>query len=80
MNPRSVLVPVGFLLGLASAATALGNPLADIVSAEKRRSIVELAQLLTRPPRKQRLLHDHDMRDGRWRGARHNRRRRRRQK
>lgn len=50
MNPRSVLVPVGFLLGLASAATALGKPLADIVSAEKRRSIVELAQLLTRPP------------------------------
>ena len=44
MNPRSVLVPVGFLLGLASAATALGKPLADIVSPEKRRSIVELAQ------------------------------------
>jgi hypothetical protein len=54
MNPRSVLVPVGFLLGLASAATALGKPLADIVSPEKRRSIVELAQQLaqqlTRPP------------------------------
>ena len=50
MNPRSVLVPIGFLLGLASAATALGKPLADIVSPEKRRSIVELAQLLTRLP------------------------------
>ena len=49
MNPRSVLVSVGFLLGLAAAATAPGKPVADLVSPEKRRSIVELAQLLTRP-------------------------------
>ena len=50
MNPRPVLVTAGFLLGLASAATALGKPLADLVSPEKRRSIVEQAQRLTRPP------------------------------
>jgi hypothetical protein len=50
MNSRPTLVTVGFLLGLVSAATALGKPLADLVSPEKRRSIVEQALRLTRPP------------------------------
>lgn len=58
MTSRSVLVPVGFLLGLASAATVPGKPVADLVSPEKRRSIVELAQRLTRPPEPVRLSLD----------------------
>lgn len=49
MNSRHALVAAG-LLGLASVAPALGKPLSDLVSPEKRRSIVERAQHLTRPP------------------------------
>lgn len=50
MNPRLLFAAGGILLACSSAATAWGKPLSDLVSPEKRRSIVEQAQRLTRPP------------------------------
>jgi hypothetical protein len=48
MNSRHVCALTGLLLG-SVAAPVYAKPLSDLVSPEKRRSIVELAQRLTHP-------------------------------
>ncbi|MCX6953746.1 MAG: hypothetical protein NTV51_16465 [Verrucomicrobia bacterium] len=50
MNHRTTLISGGLLLGLAAAASAAGKPLSDLVSTEKRKATVELAQRLARAP------------------------------
>ena len=50
MNYRTLTALIGLTFGLASASTALGKPLTDLVSPEKRRSVVEQFQRHTRPP------------------------------
>lgn len=49
MNYRPLYALVGLMLGLAPAATVWAKPLTDLVSPEKRRSIVEQFQRHTRP-------------------------------
>jgi len=49
MNHRPAPVLLGLLLALAGAPAALGKVVSDLVSPEKRRSVVEQAQHLTRP-------------------------------
>jgi hypothetical protein len=50
MNYRHALVPLIALLGVATGASAFGKAVSDLVSPEKRRSVVEQAQRLTRSP------------------------------
>ena len=49
MNHRPARAAVALLLGLFTAATALAKPVSDLVSPEKRRSVVDQALRLTRP-------------------------------
>ena len=49
MNSPSARLGFGLLTGVLFAAPALAKPLSDLVSREKRQSIIEQAQRLTRP-------------------------------
>ena len=50
MNAYPARFTLGLLLLSGSASLAFGKPLSDLVSPEKRRVTVEMAQRLTRPP------------------------------
>lgn len=50
MNHRHALALVGLVFGLTGTTIALGKPLTDLVSPEKRRSIVDQFQRFTRAP------------------------------
>ena len=50
MNHRHAFLPLIALLVVFTGATAFGKAVSDLVSPEKRRSVVEQAQRLTRSP------------------------------
>lgn len=50
MKNRLALITAGLLVGLVASPAALGKTVSDLVTPEKRRTTVELALRLTRPP------------------------------